>query len=126
MKMKIKFHSEQELVNDIVNNAKFVRLLNILQDNGHGCVDYKKYVDIRNLRTILFWDIYEYITKTEWKCSETVEERQKKMRPMCFGNQNEWRFGGFRLSCLPKKAGGREIKCKFYKECHKKTFGVKR
>jgi hypothetical protein len=66
-------------IKNIVENAKFDRLLNTLQIDEHGCVDYKKYVSIKSLRNLLFWDIYEYLTGTEWKGTKTVEERQKKM-----------------------------------------------
>lgn len=68
----------KKFVRSIVDNAQFSRLLNILQDDGKGCVDIGKYVDIKTLRNILYWDLYEYLTKREW--GGTIKERMEAMR----------------------------------------------
>ncbi len=70
----------KKFVQDIVDNAIFNRTMNTLQSNAGGSVDKSKYVDIQYLRTILYWDIYEYLTGTEW--GQTLEERNKDMKKL--------------------------------------------
>jgi hypothetical protein len=83
--MKIKVHPLQsenkalwKFIKNIVNNAQFSRLYNLLQDDGKGYADHKKFVDVKNLRTILFWDIYGYLMGRELGCT-TIKERLKRM-----------------------------------------------
>jgi hypothetical protein len=43
---------------------------------------------------------------------------KRKMKiPICFGSQD-----AIKIPCSPKEIGGLGTKCKFQKECYKKTF----
>jgi hypothetical protein len=66
------------LAKDIADNAQWNRLLNTMQCDKEGCVDYNIFVDIGQLKTMLFWDIFEYLTNSEW--GTTIEERLKKFK----------------------------------------------
>jgi hypothetical protein len=56
----------KKYVKEMVNSARWCRLLNVLQDNGAGCVDYHKPVNMSEIRTVIFWDIMEYLKRDEY------------------------------------------------------------
>lgn len=69
----------KRMVKDIVENATFSRVFNHLQTDASGCVDESIYFDWSTWKTILFWDISEYLEGKEWNSSEPQKERVRKM-----------------------------------------------
>jgi hypothetical protein len=74
-------------VRDITKNAQFTRLFNTLQCDENGCVDYSKPVDFNGFRNMLFWDIVEYMTDSEW--GETFKERLQMIKMKKYDNREK-------------------------------------
>jgi len=68
----------KKFVKDITKNAQFTRLFNTLQCDENSCVDYSKPIDFNGFRNMLFWDIVEYLTDSEW--GETFKERLQMIK----------------------------------------------